>query len=128
MIRQEGGRGPGGFSGAPACLPVGIFSFFTVSIRPPAFARLRCVGCFCRFPLFFATAHPRRPYLYMQLARFQHRVEGDPGGARTTFRAAVADIPGSRELWLAFLEFEAGQPQVSPPARPPAPGKHESSP
>lgn len=49
----------------------------------------------------------------MQLARFQHRVTGDPASARTTFRAAVADIPGSRELWLAFLEFEAGQPQVS---------------
>lgn len=57
--------------------------------------------------------NPLRPYLYMQLARFQHRVAGDPGSARTTFRAAVADIPGSRELWLAFLEFEAVQPQVN---------------
>ncbi|CAN0313914.1 unnamed protein product [Pylaiella littoralis] len=58
------------------------------------------------------TTETTRPYLYMQLARFQHRVAGDPGSARTTFRAAVADIPGSRELWLAFLEFEAVQPQA----------------
>lgn len=48
----------------------------------------------------------------MQLARFQHRIAGEPAAARTTFRAAVADIPGSRELWLAFLEFEAAQPQA----------------
>lgn len=53
-----------------------------------------------------------RPYLYMQLARFQHRILGDASAARTTFRAAVADVPSSRELWLAFLEFEAAQPQV----------------
>ncbi|CAN0375435.1 unnamed protein product, partial [Laminaria digitata] len=48
----------------------------------------------------------------MQLARFQQRVLGDPTASRRTFRAAVADIPGSRELWLAFLEFEAAQPQA----------------
>ncbi|CAN0541893.1 unnamed protein product, partial [Ectocarpus sp. 8 AP-2014] len=47
----------------------------------------------------------------MQLARFQQRVLGNPSSARATFRAAVGDIPGSRELWLAFLEFEAAQPQ-----------------
>ncbi|CAM9890617.1 unnamed protein product, partial [Hapterophycus canaliculatus] len=58
------------------------------------------------------TTETTRPYLYMQLARFQHRVVGDPGSARATFRAAVGDIPGSRELWLAFLEFEAAQPQA----------------
>lgn len=68
-----------------------------------------------QMPCLFPASPPHanfRPYLYMQLARFQHRVAGDPASARTTFRAAVADIPGSRELWLAFLEFEASQPQV----------------
>lgn len=64
----------------------------------------------CNLPSF--PAGHSRPYLYMQLARFQHRVVGDPGSARATFRAAVSDIPGNRELWLAFLEFEAAQPQV----------------
>ncbi|CBN75000.1 conserved unknown protein [Ectocarpus siliculosus] len=58
------------------------------------------------------TTETTRPYLYMQLARFQQRVLGNPGSARATFRAAVGDIPGSRELWLAFLEFEAAQPQA----------------
>ncbi|CAM9734576.1 unnamed protein product, partial [Ascophyllum nodosum] len=58
------------------------------------------------------TTETTRPYLYMQLARFQHRILGDAAAARTTFRAAVADVPSSRELWLAFLEFEAAQPQA----------------
>ncbi|CAN0151198.1 unnamed protein product [Ectocarpus fasciculatus] len=58
------------------------------------------------------TTETTRPYLYMQLARFQQRILGNPSSARATFRAAVGDIPGSRELWLAFLEFEAAQPQA----------------
>lgn len=53
-----------------------------------------------------------RPYLYMQLARFQQRIAGNAAAARKTFRAGVSDVPGSRELWLAFLEFEAAQTQV----------------
>ncbi|CAN0228150.1 unnamed protein product [Discosporangium mesarthrocarpum] len=47
----------------------------------------------------------------MQLARLHSFVVGgEPAAAREVFEAGVKDIPSSREIWLAFLEFEASLP------------------
>jgi pre-mRNA-processing factor 39 len=52
-----------------------------------------------------------RPFLSMQLARFQEKSMQDLEAARSTYAAAVGAVRSNRSLWLGYIQFEFSQPQ-----------------
>jgi pre-mRNA-processing factor 39 len=53
-----------------------------------------------------------RPFLSMQLARFQEKNMQDVDSARATYKAAVGTVRSNKNLWLGYIQFEFGHTQT----------------